>query len=85
MIIRKIKVEDNKKIKEIIQGSLKLLGLDIPGTAYFDPQLNNLYQYYNDLNHAKYWVLEMDQEVVGGIGIAPFNEQDKFVNCKSYT
>lgn len=50
MIIREIKVEDNKKIKEIIQGSLKLLGLDIPGTAYFDPQLNNLYQYYNDLN-----------------------------------
>ncbi|WP_421535853.1 GNAT family N-acetyltransferase [Priestia sp. D3YE.R1] len=77
MIIREIKIEDNKKIKEIIQNSLKSLGLDIPGTAYFDPQLNNLYQYYNNLNYAKYWVLEMDQEVVGGIGIAPFNEQDK--------
>jgi putative acetyltransferase len=77
MIIREIKIEDNKKIKEIIQNSLKSLGLDIPGTAYFDPQLNNLYQYYNNLKYAKYWVLEMDQEVVGGIGIAPFNEQDK--------
>jgi len=77
MIIREIKIEDNKKIKEIIQDSLKSLGLDIPGTAYFDPQLNNLYQYYNNLNYAEYWVLEMDQEVVGGIGIAPFNEQDK--------
>lgn len=77
MIIREIKVEDNKKIKEIIQNSLKSLGLDIPGTAYFDPQLNNLYQYYNNLNYAKYWVLEIDQEVVGGIGIAPFNEQNK--------
>ncbi|WP_176585463.1 GNAT family N-acetyltransferase [Priestia megaterium] len=77
MIIREIKIEDNKKVKEIIQDSLKSLGLDIPGTAYFDPQLNNLYQYYNNLNYAKYWVLEMDQEVVGGIGIASFNEEDK--------
>ncbi|MEG8980305.1 GNAT family N-acetyltransferase [Priestia megaterium] len=77
MIIREIKIEDNKKIKEIIQDSLKSLGLDIPGTAYFDPQLNDLYQYYNNLNYAKYWVLEINQEVVGGIGIAPFNEEDK--------
>ncbi|MBY0028756.1 GNAT family N-acetyltransferase [Priestia aryabhattai] len=77
MIIREIKIEDNKKIKEIIQYSLKSLGLNIPGTAYFDPPLNKLYQYYNNLNYAKYWVLEIDQEVVGGIGIAPFNEQNK--------
>ncbi|MBV6738666.1 GNAT family N-acetyltransferase [Priestia megaterium] len=77
MIIREIKVEGNKKIKRIIQDSLKSLGLDVPGTAYFDPQLNNLHQYYNNLNYAKYWVLEIDQEIVGGIGIAPFNELDQ--------
>jgi putative acetyltransferase len=77
MIIREIKKEDNAKIKEIIQASLKSLGLAIPGTAYFDPQLNDLHHYYNHLKNAKYWVVEMDGEVVGGIGIAPFNEQDK--------
>ncbi|PMC34324.1 GNAT family N-acetyltransferase [Bacillus sp. UMB0899] len=76
MIIREMKKEDNAKVKEIIQDSLKSLGLAIPGTAYFDPQLNELYQYYHHLNHAKYWVVEVDGEVVGGIGIAPFNEQD---------
>lgn len=79
MIIREIKKEDNGKIKEIIQDSLKSLGLAIPGTAYFDPQLNDLHQYYNNLEHAKYWVVEIEGEgeVVGGIGIAPFNEKDK--------
>ncbi|MFJ3387049.1 GNAT family N-acetyltransferase [Lysinibacillus sp. NPDC086135] len=77
MIIREIKKEDNAKVKEIIQDSLKTLGLAVPGSAYFDPQLNDLYQYYNNLKHANYWVVELDGEVVGGIGIAPFSEQDK--------
>ncbi|WP_128102267.1 GNAT family N-acetyltransferase [Paenibacillus sp. DCT19] len=76
MIIREIKQEDNTKIKEIIQDSLKTLGLAIPGTAYFDPQLNDLHDYYNHLKHAQYWVVEIEGEVVGGVGIAPFNEQD---------
>lgn len=77
MIIRDITKEDNGKVKAIIQNSLKSLGLAIPGTAYFDPQLNNLAHYYTSLHHANYWVVEYEGEVVGGIGIAPFNEQDK--------
>lgn len=77
MIIREIKKEDNVKVKEIIQDSLKSLGLAIPGSAYFDPQLNDLHQYYNNLKHANYWVVELDGEVVGGVGIAPFSEQNK--------
>jgi putative acetyltransferase len=77
MIIREIKKEDNAKVKDIIQDSLKSLGLAIPGSAYYDPQLNDLHQYYNDLKHANYWVIEMEGEVVGGVGIAPFNEHDK--------
>lgn len=77
MIIREMTKEDNKAVKNIIQDSLETLGLDIPGTAYFDPQLNDLYQYYSELNHADYWVMEMEGQVVGGVGIAPFNEVDK--------
>jgi putative acetyltransferase len=77
MIIREIKKEDNAKVKEMIQNSLKSLGLAIPGTAYYDPQLNDLHHYYTNLNHANYWVVEVEGEVVGGIGIAPFNEHDK--------
>ncbi|MFF2911452.1 GNAT family N-acetyltransferase [Paenibacillus sp. NPDC057934] len=77
MKIREMNNEDNAKIKKVIQDSLKSLGLDIPGTAYFDPQLNDLHHYYNNSKHANYWVVEMENEVVGGIGIAPFNEHEQ--------
>lgn len=77
MIIRELQKADNLKVKKIIQDSLESLGFAIPGSAYFDPQLDDLRTYYNELNHAEYWVVEMDGEVVGGIGIAPYNEQDK--------
>lgn len=77
MIIREITQQDNAAIKKIIQDSLSSLGLAIPGTAYFDPQLADLHQYYNNLSQAKYWIVERDGEVVGGVGIAPFDEQAK--------
>jgi len=76
MNIREIKHEDNAEVKTIIQDSLKSLGLAIPGTAYFDPQLNDLHHYYNNLKHANYWVVEMENKVVGGIGIAPFSTHE---------
>jgi len=77
MNVRPIKKADNAQIKAIIQDSLKSLGLDIPGTAYFDPQLGELFQYYSQLPHAGYWVVESEGQIVGGIGIAPFNMEEK--------
>lgn len=74
MEIREIRATDNQAIQKVIQNSLEKLGLNIPGTAYFDPHLGNLYGYYSNLEHAKYWVFDMDGDVVGGIGIAPFDE-----------
>ncbi|MHA6252122.1 GNAT family N-acetyltransferase [Oceanobacillus sp. CAU 1775] len=75
MLIREIEKKDNKIVKEIIQNSLELHQLDIPGSAYFDPQLGYLYEYYKEIDHAKYWVVEVNGEVVGGVGIAPFNKE----------
>lgn len=77
MEIREIRATDNEAIKKVIQNSLEKLGLNVPGTAYFDPQLNDLYSYYANLEHAKYWVVEIDQKIVGGIGIAPFDKEQK--------
>lgn len=77
MLIREIRKEDNEKIKGIIKNSLESLGLAIPGTAYFDPQLDDLHHFYSQLSNAQYWVLEMDNEIVGGIGIAPFIEEQR--------
>jgi len=77
MLIREIQKKDNEIIMTIIKSSLEALKLDIPGTAYFDPQLNDLYHFYNQFEHANYWIVELDGKVVGGIGIAPFNAKER--------
>ena len=75
MKIRTIAEKDNQKIELIIKRSLESFKLNIPGTAYFDPQLGNLAQFYKNLTNANYWVIvNENDEVVGGIGIAPFGQ-----------
>jgi putative acetyltransferase len=75
MQIREIEEKDNKAIEQIIKRSLEYFNLDIPGTAYFDPQLSNLAQFYREQQHAKYWVaLNEKDDVVGGVGIAQFGQ-----------
>jgi putative acetyltransferase len=76
MQIREIEERDNQTMEQIIKRSLESFNLDIPGTAYFDPQLSNLAQFYKEQLKAKYWVAVNEQdEVVGGVGIAPFGEK----------
>ncbi|WP_164667231.1 GNAT family N-acetyltransferase [Virgibacillus doumboii] len=76
MHIREIEEKDNKSMEQIIKRSLESFDLDIPGTAYFDPQLRNLAQFYKQQSNATYWVAVNEQdEVVGGVGIAPFWEK----------
>lgn len=73
MQIREMEERDNQTMEQIIKRSLESFDLDIPGTAYFDPQLSSLAQYYKEQSNAKYWVAVNEQdEVVGGVGIAPF-------------
>jgi putative acetyltransferase len=76
MRVREIEERDNQTMEQIIKRSLESFNLDIPGTAYFDPQLSNLSQFYKEQSNAKYWVVLNEQdEVVGGVGIAPFGEK----------
>lgn len=73
MQIRAIEERDNKTMEQIIKRSLESFDLNIPGTAYFDPQLGSLAQFYKQQTNAKYWVVVNEQDVVvGGVGIAPF-------------
>ena len=76
---RKIEASDDKRIAEIIRTNLEKLRLNIPGTAYFDPELDHLSAYYNS-NPSKraYFVALEDGEIVGGVGIA---ELDGPKNC----
>lgn len=72
--IRPIQQKDNPIIHKIIQTSLESFNLDIPGSAYFDPELAQLSSYYNERVNAQYWIAEQNGEVLGGVGIAPFSE-----------
>jgi len=74
MKIRPIKVSDNQALKQILQTDLQAVGLDIPGTAYFDKNLDTLSQFYDANDKRAYYVVVDDHEMVlGGAGCAEFN------------
>lgn len=77
MKVREIEERDNQIIEQIIKRSLESFDLNIPGTAYFDPQLSSLAEFYKEQSNAKYWVAVNEQdEVVGGVGIAPYDKEN---------
>ena len=71
---RKIEASDDKRIAEIIRMNLEKFQLDIPGTAYFDPQLDQLSAYYTIGTKPRVYfvVLNENDQVAGGVGIAEF-------------
>ena len=56
----------------IVRAALEEHGLDIPGTAYFDPSLDSLSAYYDRPGRA-YYVLLDGETVIGGVGVAEFD------------
>lgn len=78
--IRPITESDDSLIAEIIRTNLKKFHLDIPGTVYFDPELDHLSEYYNMLPDKRCYFIVTGQEgqILGGCGIAEF---DGFDNC----
>lgn len=77
--IRLITAEDDHLIASIIRSNLKKFNLDIPGTAYFDTELDHLSGYYNSLpsKRAYFVLVNSEDKVIGGIGIAEFDGFDK--------
>lgn len=77
--IREMIPEDNSAVAALIRSNLKNHGLDIPGTVYFDPCIDNLYEYYlNGINRGYYVLVDKDDNVLGGIG---FDEFSPFQDC----
>lgn len=75
MIVRAITKQDNKIVADLIRTSLKEFKLDKPGTAYFDPQLDNLSNYYKEIAQAEYYVVEDEGNIVGCGGFAPISDE----------
>lgn len=71
---RKIKAADDTAVAGIIRANLEKLHLDIPGTAYFDPQLDHMSAYYDAAPEKRAYFVALDEtgRVIGGVGIAEF-------------
>ena len=77
--IRPMLFEDNAAVAELARYNLKKNGLDIPGTVYFDPVLDDLYDfYYGKPGRAYYVLVNEENQVVGGVGFAEF---EAFPHC----
>ena len=71
--IRPVAPADDAAMAAIIRASLREHGLALPGTAYFDSELDHLSTFYDADDRRAYFVAADDAEhVVGGCGIAEF-------------
>jgi len=72
--IRKMIPQDNADMAAIVRYNLKKHSLDIPGTAYFDSCLDDLYSFYEGRACCGYYVLtDENGRLVGGIGFDKTN------------
>ncbi|RZL17912.1 MAG: GNAT family N-acetyltransferase [Pedobacter sp.] len=70
IIIRNIVKEDNSGIAELIRKVFREFKIDKPGTVYFDPTTDRLYEYFRQTGSV-YWIAEEDGELLGACGIYP--------------
>ena len=75
MIIRNIQAQDNKKIEAIVKSTIVEFGLPTEGSAYEDSDTQNMFEAYEG-NNACYFVLEHNDEVIGGGGIKPLQGEN---------
>ena len=68
--IRPIRKEDNASIAAIIRKILIEFGANKPGTVFFDPTTDSLFQLFS-VSDAAYFVAEEDGRIVGGSGVFP--------------
>jgi putative acetyltransferase len=70
VIYRKIRKDDNNGIASLIRTVFREFHIDKPGTVYFDPTTDNLYDLFQAPGSV-YWIAEEDGIITGGCGIYP--------------
>jgi putative acetyltransferase len=73
--IREIQPQDNPQVARIVREVLTEYNAPKTGTAYADPQLDQLFEVYN-VARSVYFVVLNDGKVIGGAGIAPLQNGD---------
>jgi putative acetyltransferase len=70
MQIRPIQPGDNEELAKVIRTALAEFGANKPGTVYFDPTTDALFELFRTPK-SFYYVALVDGKVVGGCGIFP--------------
>ena len=74
-IIREIQQKDNAALAKVVRNVILEMGAPTVGTAYEDKATDQLFETYQK-EKAIYFVLEHNQKVVGGAGIAQLDNFD---------
>ena len=69
--IRPIEPKDNIDLAKVIRGALEEFGANKPGTVYFDPTTDALFELFNNTPGSFYFIALKDHQLVGGAGIFP--------------
>ncbi|MDO4493459.1 MAG: GNAT family N-acetyltransferase [Clostridia bacterium] len=81
--VRRIRREDDAALAAIIRRNFEQHGLAVPGTVYFDPELDRLSTVYLAGPGTDYFVLTAeDGTVLGGIGYAAFPLFEGCAECQ---
>ena len=72
IIIRQIELRDNEALAKVIRTALAEFGANKPGTVYFDPTTDHLFELFQ-VPGAVYFIAEQAGNLLGGGGIYPTN------------
>ena len=73
--IRDLCKEDNPSLAKIVKDTLAEFGANHPNTVYYDPTTDTLFEVFQTPG-SKYFLAEIDGEMVGGGGIYPTDGLD---------
>jgi len=74
--IRTIQATDNATIASLVKDTLTEFGANKPGTAYFDPSTDTLFEVFQK-PRSVYNIAEMDGKIIGGAGVYPTDNLDE--------
>jgi putative acetyltransferase len=66
--LRKIEERDNREIAGLIRSVFREFKIDKPGTVYYDPTTDDLYNLFKKPGSV-YWIAEENGKIIGGCGL----------------
>ena len=75
MLIRSINKNDNKSLSRILREVLIEMEIPKKGSAYEDPELDKMFEAYQN-PRSIYYIIEHENQILGGAGISELKESN---------